>query len=68
MNKIQRILFDRMLKGDKKLAALFEDYVKNMGHSDSEAKFIVESVIADGKQLLHEDNLADMATYDKEVL
>jgi len=57
-----------MLKGDTKLLDLFEDYVQNMGHSKSEAAYIVESVIADGKQLLHEDNLADMATYDRKVL
>lgn len=63
MNKIQRILYQRLTDGDPKLRALFKEYVETMGHSAKEAEVIVESVLED-KDLLQE-NLADTARYER---
>lgn len=68
MNQIQTILLNRLLSGDKKLRALFEHYVENMGHSKKESRTIVENILCEDKTLLKEDSLANMAKYDGKQL
>lgn len=62
MNKIENILLNRLINGDEKLISLFESYVKNMGHTQKEAKHIVESIISTDKKILRE-GLSDLARF-----
>lgn len=70
MNKIERILYNRLVNGDPKLRSLFEEYVRNLGHTEGEAEQIVESIVNDGREVLSEGlDLATLAKFDsKEVL
>lgn len=70
MNKIERMLYDRLVKGDPQLRELFEQYVRNLGHTSSEAEQIVESIVTEGRELLSDGlDLASLAKFDsKEVL
>lgn len=67
MNRIQRILYAKLMSGDPKLRHLFVEYVQSMGHSAEDAGYIVEGVLQD-KELLQESSLATMAQYKRETL
>lgn len=70
MNKIERVLYKRLMSGDKKLRSLFESYIRNMGHTEKESKVIVEQILGDDKSIISENELklSKMAKFNEDEI